>query len=67
MKIVRKRPSRRNILRAGQPELFSWHPTPARDSVPIAARKLAQRYGLTIPHATIVARLAGLGSPEVWQ
>lgn len=41
--------------------LFDWHPSPALNAAPIAARKLAQRYGITIPHAIIVARLAGLG------
>lgn len=61
MKIVRKRLSCRNSLRASQPDLFSWRPTPILNVAPIAARKLAQRYGITIPHAIIVARLAGLG------
>lgn len=61
MKIVRKRTSSRNSLRASQPDLFSWRPAPILNVAPIAARKLAQRYGITIPHAIIVARLAGLG------
>lgn len=61
MKIVRKRPSRRNSLRASQPDLFSWHSTPMLHTAPTAVRKLALRYGITIPHAIIVARLAGLG------
>jgi hypothetical protein len=41
--------------------LFDWRPSPALNTAPIAARKLAQRYGITIPHAIIVASLAGLG------
>lgn len=62
---IRKRPSRRNTLKASQPDLFSWPPAPILHTAPIAARKLAARYGLTIPHAIIVARLAGLGGSEV--
>jgi hypothetical protein len=61
MKIVRKRLSCRNSLRASQPDLFSWRPTPILNVAPIAVRKLAQRYGITVPHAIVVARLAGLG------
>lgn len=61
MKIVRTRTSPRNSLRASQPDLFSWRSAPILNAAPIAARKLAQRYGITIPHAIIVARLAGLG------
>ncbi|EAQ36918.1 hypothetical protein NB311A_07208 [Nitrobacter sp. Nb-311A] len=30
-------------------------------TAPTAVRKLAQRYGITVPHALVVARLAGLG------
>ena len=41
--------------------LFDWRPAPGVNIAPIAARKLAQRYGITIPHALVVARLAGLG------
>jgi hypothetical protein len=61
MKIVRKRTSSRNSLRASQPDLFSWRPTPILNVAPIAVRKLAQRYGISVPHAIVVARLAGLG------
>lgn len=61
MKIVRKRPSRRNSLRASQPDLFSWRSAQILNPTPIAARKLAHRYGITVPHALVVARLAGLG------
>lgn len=41
--------------------LFDWRPAPVLNVAPIAARKLAQRYGITVPHAIVVARLAGLG------
>jgi hypothetical protein len=41
--------------------LFDWRPTPILNVAPIAVRKLAQRYGITVPHAIVVARLAGLG------
>jgi hypothetical protein len=67
MSNLRKRASSRNSLRASQPDLFSWRPTPIQNTAPIAARKLAQRYGITIPHAIIVARLAGLGGSEARQ
>lgn len=65
MSNLRKRAPSRNSLRATQPDLFSWHPAPILNAAPIAARKLAQRYGITIPHAIAVARLAGLGGSEV--
>jgi hypothetical protein len=42
--------------------LFDWHASTVLNATPIAARKLAQRYGITIAHAVTVARLAGLGS-----
>jgi hypothetical protein len=64
---LRKRTSSRNTLKASQPDLFSWRPLPVLNAAPIAARKLAQRYGITIPHAIIVARLAGLGGSEARQ
>jgi hypothetical protein len=58
---LRKRTSSRNTLRVSQPDLFSWYSTPVLNVAPIAVRKLAQRYGITIPHAIVVARLSGLG------
>jgi hypothetical protein len=61
MKIVSKRASSRNALKASQPDLFSWRSAQILNPAPIAARKLAQRYGITVPHALVVARLAGLG------
>jgi hypothetical protein len=67
MMIVSKRPSRRNSLKTSQPDLFSWRSTQILNTAPIAVRKLAQRYGITIPHAIIVARLAGLGGSEARQ
>lgn len=61
-----KRRLSRNTLTAAQPDLFSR--LPALPYVaPEAARKLAHRYGLTIPHAITVARLAGLGGSEARQ
>jgi hypothetical protein len=42
--------------------LFDWRPSPVLNAQPFAARKLAKRYGITIAHAVIVARLAGLGT-----
>lgn len=44
---------------------FDWHSLPDLNATPIAARRLAARYGISIPHAIIVARLAGLGGSEV--
>jgi hypothetical protein len=41
--------------------LFDWRQAPLLNVEPIAIRKLAQRYGITVPHAIVVARLAGLG------
>jgi hypothetical protein len=41
--------------------LFDWHPSPPLNPAPITVRKLAQRYGISVPHAFVVARLAGLG------
>lgn len=45
--------------------LFDWRPVPVLNAAPIAVRKLARRYGISIPHAVIVARLAGIGGSEV--
>lgn len=45
--------------------LFDWRPVPVLNTAPLAVRKLAERYGITIPHAATVARLAGLGGSEV--
>lgn len=58
---LRKRTPSRNSLKASQPDLFSWRSAQILNPAPIAARKLAQRYGITVPHALVVARLAGLG------
>lgn len=65
MIIVRKRASSRNSRRTSQPDLFAWRPVPVLNVAPIAVRKLALRYGISIPHAIAVARLAGLGGSEV--
>jgi hypothetical protein len=64
---LRKRALSRNHLRAVETDLFSWRPVPVLNSAPLAVRKLAQRYGITVPHAITVARLAGLGGSEVRQ
>lgn len=61
MTIVRKRALSRNTPKIRQPDLFMWRPVPVLSAAPIAARKLAQRYGITMSHAIVVARLAGLG------
>jgi hypothetical protein len=43
---------------ACQRYLFSWRPIPSLIVAPIAACKLAQRYGTAVPHAIGVTRLA---------
>jgi hypothetical protein len=60
MTYLSRRDTSRNIS-AAQPDLFSWRPLPSSPT-PRAVRKLAQKYGLTIAHATTVARLAGIGA-----
>jgi hypothetical protein len=62
MQYLQKRGVPRNIPQPAQLDLFSWRPTPTLGFAPIAAQRLASRFGLTIHHAIIVARLAGLGS-----
>jgi hypothetical protein len=42
-------------------DLFSWRPT-IRDAAPLAVRKLAGRFGISIAHAATVADLAGIGA-----
>lgn len=59
---VLKQPLSCNIPRPAQLDLFEWRPVTMPGFVPIAAQRLASRFGLTIHHAIIVARLAGLGS-----
>ena len=41
------------------------NPRPDLNAVPLAVRKLARRYGISIPHATAVVGLSGLGGSEV--
>lgn len=43
-----------------QPDLFSWR-SPVLNAGSHISRKLAERYGLSLPHAATVAHLAGLG------
>jgi hypothetical protein len=64
---LRKRTLSRKTQWADQPDLFSWQPSRVFNSTPVAVLKLAQRFGLTIPHAIAVARLAGLGGSEMRQ
>jgi transposase len=49
---------------SGSP-FFDEHFRPDLNAVPFAVLKLAVRYGISISHATLVARLAGLGGSEV--
>jgi hypothetical protein len=58
---LRKRTSSRNTLKVSQPDLFSWRSAPILHTAPTSVRKLAQRFGITVPHALVIARLAGLG------
>jgi hypothetical protein len=47
------------------PDLFSRRPT-IFNTMPLAVRKLAERYNISIDHAATVAALAGIG-PKVQQ
>lgn len=51
-------------LHSGLP-LVDRHPLPDLNAASIAVRNLARRHGISIPHAIVVARLAGLGGSEV--
>jgi hypothetical protein len=42
-----------------QLDLFSWRPI-IRNASPLAVRKLAERFGISIAHAATVAALAGI-------
>lgn len=53
--------TRRPVNRNTDPDLFSWRPV-VLVITPVAVRKLASRFGLSIAHAATVARLAGIGS-----
>jgi hypothetical protein len=46
--------------RSTEPDLFSWRPAVVQPATR-AARKLAARYGLSLAHASTIAKLAGLG------
>jgi hypothetical protein len=60
MTTYRKRQSQRNY----HPDLFDWRREQVlRHSNP-TARRIAERYGVTISQAATIARLAGIG-PEV--
>lgn len=43
-----------------EPDLFSWRPVLVQPATR-AAHKLAARYGLSLAHASTIAKLAGLG------
>jgi len=64
---LRKQTLSRKTQWTDQPDLFSWQPARVFNSTPIVVLKLARRFGLTIPHAITVARLAGLSGSEVRQ
>ena len=52
---------RNHYLRRGlQLDLFAWRPTPPRNDNR-AVLLIARRFGLTVDHASTVARLAGIG------
>jgi hypothetical protein len=55
---VRHRAPARNISPT-QLDLFSWRPI-IRTASPLAVRKLAERFGISIPHAATVVALAGI-------
>jgi hypothetical protein len=48
------------LCRGLQLDLFAWRPTPPRNDNR-AASLIAKRFGLSVEHATTVARLAGIG------
>jgi hypothetical protein len=50
----------RNASLHPQLELFSWRRTPPYNASR-AALQLAKRFGLSVDHASTVARLAGIG------
>jgi hypothetical protein len=52
---------RNHYLHRGlQLDLFAWRPTPPRNPNRAAAL-IAKRFGLSVDHASTVARLAGFG------
>ena len=53
--LTRRPPARKPYT----PDLFSWRPVVAPSR---AARRIADRYGLSVAHAILIARHAGLGS-----
>ncbi len=55
--------SKRASLR-NHPDLFDWHRERELRYTNRAARRIAERYGLTFPHAATIAALGGIG-PEV--
>ena len=57
---LHRRPRRRNKT-SGHADLFSFR-EPILHSTNRAARKLAARYGISLAHASTIARLAGLGN-----
>jgi hypothetical protein len=62
MKSVSIRTRHRNhcLRRELQLDLFAWRPTPPRHD-DRAALRIAKRFGLSVDHASTIARLAGIG------
>jgi hypothetical protein len=62
MKKIATHPRHRNhYLRRGfELDLFAWRSTPPKNDNR-AATIIAKRFGLSVEHATTVARLAGIG------
>ena len=50
---------RHQTFKTIEPDLFNWRPFVAPDRV---ARRIADRFGVTLAHAITIARHAGLGS-----
>ncbi len=65
MSILRKKATHRNTRANRKTDRSGRLPMPVLNAAPVAARKLAMRFGISIDHAIIVARLAGLGDSEV--
>jgi hypothetical protein len=57
---IQARHRNRYLCRQLQLDLFAWRPTPPWNENR-AALLIAKRFGLSVEHATTVARLAGIG------
>lgn len=65
MSTLSKRASLRKTPNAKDPRSSAALTTPIHNGAPIAARKIADRFGISIDFAITVVRLAGLGESEV--